>query len=147
MGLDGWERALAGIEGLDEILASLDVAVRDGVYMFATVPSGSAIMATAAATIVEEEAVTAVVRTEDAVRSGIPVDAEFAWLTLTVHSSLESVGLTATFSAALARLGISCNVLAGYYHDHLLVPFADRDRAVDALRSLRKQRRTEQELT
>lgn len=60
-----------------------------------------------------------------------------AWLTLTVHSSLEAVGLTAAFSAALGEAGISCNVLAGFHHDHILVPWALRDAAVATLRGLR----------
>ena len=53
-----------------------------------------------------------------------------------MHSSLEAVGLTAAFATALAREGISCNVLAGRHHDHLLVAAVDADRAVQALRRL-----------
>jgi hypothetical protein len=55
-------------------------------------------------------------------------------ITLRVHSSLLAVGLTAAVSGALAAEGISCNVLAGYHHDHLLVPV---DRGRDALEVLR----------
>ncbi|MBO0844627.1 MAG: ACT domain-containing protein [Nocardioides sp.] len=58
---------------------------------------------------------------------------------LTVHSSLDAVGLTAVFSASLARAGISCNVLAGLYHDHILVPSHQRDEALTALRGLSSQ--------
>ena len=57
-----------------------------------------------------------------------------AWLSLTVQSSLEAVGLTAAFSKVLGDAGIPCNVLAGYHHDHLLVPI---DRVDDAIAVLR----------
>ena len=88
------------------------------------------------ATIREHEGMTAVVRREEADAAGLAYDATFAWITLTVHSSLEAVGLTAAFSAALGDAGISCNVLAGYYHDHLLVPVPQREAAVAVLREL-----------
>ena len=58
------------------------------------------------------------------------------WITLTVHSSLEAVGLTAAFATALGEAGINCNVLAGAFHDHLLVPVGDVARAVEVLRRL-----------
>ena len=58
------------------------------------------------------------------------------WITLDVHSSLEAVGLTAAVSAALAEENISCNVVAAYYHDHLFVPVADAERAMETLMRL-----------
>jgi hypothetical protein len=61
---------------------------------------------------------------------------EAAWLTLTVHSSLAAVGLTAAFSKALADAQISCNVVAAYYHDHIFVAVQDADRALHALKQL-----------
>ena len=90
------------------------------------------------ATVAESEGTTAVV---DRSSSGSDADApEFvaAWLTVQAHSSLEAVGLTAALSGALARAGIPCNVLAGLYHDHLLVPESEANLAIEVLRGLRE---------
>ena len=87
----------------------------------------------AEATIREPEGLTAVIRREHADALGLPYDYLAAWITLRVHSALDAVGLTAAVSTALADAGLSCNVLAGYYHDHLLVR---ADRAPEALKVL-----------
>jgi len=60
----------------------------------------------------------------------------FARITLTVHSALEGVGLTATVATALAARGIACNVVAGLHHDHLFVPWERRSEALERLREL-----------
>lgn len=60
----------------------------------------------------------------------------FARITLTVHSALEGVGLTAAVATALAQRGIACNVVAGYHHDHLFVPCARAEEALEALRDV-----------
>jgi len=57
-------------------------------------------------------------------------------ITLDIHSSLEAVGLTAAFATALGNEGISANVVAAYYHDHIFVPAVDAGRAVAALQAL-----------
>ena len=59
-----------------------------------------------------------------------------AWITLTVHSSLEAVGLTYAVSKALAEEDISCNVVAAYYHDHLFVSMEDKEQAMKVLLAL-----------
>ena len=87
----------------------------------------------------EKEGVTVILPRADADQAGLSYAGTFAWITLTVHSSLEAVGLTAAFSRALAEVGISCNVVAAFYHDHLFVPVADAERALAALRALSKQ--------
>jgi len=124
---------VAGETDLERMLATLDVERRPGTFAFVT-GDHPAFAASAVASVRETEAMTWVVPTEIAMEVGLDVDFEAAWLTLTVHSALEAVGLTAAFSAVLADAGIPCNVLAGYHHDHLLVPV---DRADDATRLLR----------
>ena len=48
------------------------------------------------------------------------------------------MGLTAAFSQALAQQNISCNVVAGYYHDHIFVAESDVTRALAILQNLGK---------
>ena len=63
----------------------------------------------------------------------------FAMISLSVHSSLEAVGLTAALARALGDAGISANVVAAYFHDHVFVPEAEGERALQVLRDLAKQ--------
>lgn len=93
------------------------------------------------ALIAEAEGTTAVVTVAEARRRGWPVDFVAAWLTVAVHSSLDAVGLTAALSAALAERHIACNVLAGFHHDHLLVPLQRADEAVECLHGLADRQR------
>ena len=86
------------------------------------------------AIIVEDEGVTNIMRLQDAV--GLPYICRSRWITLQLHSSLEAVGLTATFSKALSDCKISCNVLAGYYHDHILAPSEQAMQAMHVLTEL-----------
>ena len=90
----------------------------------------------ALAVIEEQEGTTRVVTQDVADEHGLAYDFVASWITLMVESDLAAVGLTAAVSTALADAGIACNVIAGYRHDHLLVP-ADRcDEALALLRSL-----------
>jgi hypothetical protein len=61
-----------------------------------------------------------------------------AWITLTVHSDLQAVGLTAAFAGVLGRAGIGCNVVAGAYHDHIFVPLELAQSAMTALKALQQ---------
>ena len=121
---------------LDELLAQLSVRRRPGRWCMVsdvTVPFGMAV----AATIVEDEGTTSVLSVTDAERLGARPEFVAAWLTVEVRSALDAVGLTAALATALAAENIACNVLAGYHHDHLLVPVEKADRAVAVLEALR----------
>jgi len=52
---------------------------------------------------------------------------------LTVVSDLLAVGLSSAFANALGKAGMSSNVVAGAYHDHVFVP---AERAADAMNVL-----------
>jgi hypothetical protein len=88
------------------------------------------------ATVRELEGRTLVLPREAAEIAGLAGTFRSAWITLRVRSALTAVGLTAAVSAALTRDGISCNVIAGFHHDHLFVPFDQAGRALAALAAL-----------
>ena len=84
----------------------------------------------------EDEGWTVILPEEKARSLGLEPGFIAAWITLTVHSSLEAVGFAAAFSAALAAETIGCNVVAAFYHDHIFVKFEEADRALAALKKL-----------
>ncbi len=86
-------------------------------------------------TVAEAEGLTVVALLAEMQAAGLASD-PWARISLTVHSDLAAVGLTAAFASALGDEGISCNVIAGFHHDHLFVQWARREDAVAALRAL-----------
>jgi len=84
----------------------------------------------------EAEGITVILPRRQAHELGLAYSFVASWISLRVHSSLEAVGLTAVFSSALAEANVSCNVVAGYYHDHIFVPVEDTQKALGALQRL-----------
>ena len=79
----------------------------------------------------------ALIREDEGATAIVPADTgDFARITLTVHSALDGVGLTAVVAGALAQAGIACNVVAGFHHDHLFVPWARAEEALAILQRL-----------
>jgi len=127
---------MSGITDLEELIHAMRPEARDGEFVVVTTETPGL---PAEAMVREAEGTTLVLRREDADAAGLAYDFVTSWITLTVHSSLDAVGLTAAFSTALADAGIPCNVLAGYRHDHLLVPSDRRDDALEVLAALTEQ--------
>ena len=122
---------MAGLTNLHEILGALRPRVRPGNFVYVTLAEEPAVETQAR--IVEDEGVTLVIDQRIADAQGYPYEGVFGWITLQAHTSLSSVGVTAAVATALARVGLSCNVLAGFYHDHLLVPADDVAEAIEVL--------------
>jgi hypothetical protein len=119
-------------QDLARLLGGMGPHLNSGRYVFTCVkkiPKG----VEPVVTVAEEEGLTLVVRQEEADKAGLEYDYVAGWITLRVRSPLEAVGLTAAVAAELAEAGISCNVVAGFHHDHLFVP---HDRVVAAIELL-----------
>ena len=120
------------VSDLRKLLAALQPELHRGEYLYCTVetvPSG----VDPVVTVTEAEGLTLVLPQEQADQLGLVGIFPCAWITLRVPSSLHAVGLTATVATALTQQDISCNIIAGYHHDHLFVPL---DRAADAMAAL-----------
>ena len=128
---------MAGETSLATLLRSMSPQLNAGEYVFCTLrdgtlPAGLDIIGS----FREQEGLTVILERSHAEKAGFSFDYIAAWITLNVHSALEAVGLTAAFATALGKAGISCNVIAGYFHDHLFVGQADAERAVQVLQDL-----------
>jgi len=84
----------------------------------------------------EPEGLSLVITQESADQEGLTYQGTFRCISLQVHSSLEAVGLTAAVTGELAAHGISANVIAGYYHDHIFVMSGDSELALELLKSM-----------
>lgn len=128
------------INDLGVLLASMEPVLNEGVYLFAVLPDKHPMpLGEAVAAVREAEGWTVVVEESKAAHYGLEGSFRAAWMTLNVHSDLEAVGLTAAFAAALGKENISCNVIAGCFHDHIFVPHHQAQKAVRTLQALQRQ--------
>jgi hypothetical protein len=127
------------ISNLSVLISSMEPVLNDGVYVYTSVPHGTdTSQIPAIATMHEVEGITLILAEELALKLGLDVMYRCAWITLNVQSDLNAVGLTAAFAKVLGDAGISCNVVAGAYHDHIFVPIELAGRAEAALRQLQQ---------
>ncbi|MEZ9927425.1 ACT domain-containing protein [Vibrio breoganii] len=126
---------MLGIKELDQLLKSMKPHLVDGEFVFCTVEGklSDYVELDPVGTFIEPEGLTLVLERSVAEQHQLSFDGAFRMITLTVHSSLEAVGLTAAVSTKLAEKGISANVIAAYYHDHIFVQAAKADLALQAL--------------
>ncbi len=128
------------ISDLADLLRTMNPVLNPGAFVFVSIAPGSAIQPEfVVASIREPEGWSVVMHEADAEKSGLNPLFRCAWITLSVNSDLETVGLTAAFAAALADAGISCNVIAGANHDHIFVPVHLAEQAMSELRSLQNR--------
>ncbi|HCN51393.1 MAG TPA: acetyltransferase [Chryseobacterium sp.] len=130
---------MEGEISLKNILKNLNPALNEGKYVYCTVNDIDTIpMSKILFLFKETESVTIVLKKEDAEALNLDFSYVASWITLEVHSSLSAVGLTAKFSQALSDAGISCNVVAAYFHDHIFVDEKDAAKAIEVLNALKE---------
>lgn len=114
---------MVGETNLNKLLASMSPKLISGEYVFCSIKDDANLEERLAplSTFREEEGLTVVITKEIAIENALPFESVFKGITLTVHSSLNAVGLTAAVSSKLAENNISANVIAAYYHDHIFV--------------------------
>lgn len=129
---------MPGIVELHELLKSMEPEIQPGEYVFCTVDGSAADVAPMEpfACLRESEGLTLILSVEAAEKAQLAYENKFKQITLKVHSSLNAVGLTAAVATKLASRGISANVVAAYYHDHIFIPAEQAEEALLALQEL-----------
>ncbi|WDY60458.1 ACT domain-containing protein [Pseudomonas sp. PSKL.D1] len=128
---------MAGETSIEVLLRNMRPTLNEGEFVFCTVPDISVLQGTEViGTFREQEGLTVIIERAHADALGLEYSFVSAWITLTVHSALDAVGLTAAFATALGNAGISCNVVAGYYHDHIFVGLEYAAKAMQVLQAL-----------
>lgn len=116
------------------VLRTLQISCDEVEYGFATMPANVEISSRAVLGMFhEDEGLTVVAPKEYFEAKGIAFEGPFAKLSIELHTSLALVGLTAVLAQKLAENGISANVVAAYYHDHIFVQYELRELATKAL--------------
>ena len=130
---------LIGENDLPKLLQSMSPLLLEQEYVFATFAQakyGDHANLQPFASVIEAEGLTLIIEKSTAERHDIEFHAVFKAITLQVHSSLEAVGLTAAVATKLAECGVSANVVAGYFHDHIFVQSESAELAVSVLSEL-----------
>jgi uncharacterized protein len=121
---------------LEVLLQTMQPVLNPKAYVFTIVPLGSSLPDGVLGMFQEAEGLTLILEQSRADELKLEYSAAFAWISLSVFSSLEAVGLTAAFANALTKAGISCNVVAAFHHDHIFVPLARAEDAMQVLLAL-----------
>ena len=127
---------MGGITDLSYLLKNLTPVISGEEYVFVSLlphQVTASLADNALAMFKEEEGVTLILEKHAALCADLVFEGAYKCITCKVHSSLDAVGMTAAMSAALTHAGISANVVAAYYHDHIFVTSHKAELAIEAL--------------
>ena len=127
---------MSGEKDLQKLLKNMKPEHNSGDYVFCKIEKVENINLNEIEMLFKEkEAFTLILKKENAEKLNLEYSVVMSWITLSVHSSLEAIGLTAAFSNALSEHEISCNVVAAYYHDHIFIDKKDTVKVMEILSS------------
>jgi len=133
---------MPGETNLQKLIQGMKPKLNQGEFVFCTLASMQTVNTLVPLCMFqEEEGITVIISKQKAEDAALSYSVVCAWITLTIHSSLDAVGLTASVSKALTEANVSCNVVAAYYHDHIFVPVQDAQRAMITLEKLSERRK------
>ena len=134
-----------GERDLTKLLSSLHVTRKPETFVFLTFPPTDSPPSSMAQQMcfLEAEGLTVITSLKSAREHGLEGRLPSAMITCEVHSALEGIGFLAELSNTLSRHEIPCNVVAGYYHDHLFVPEEKAAKAIEVLEELASQSQEE----
>ena len=125
---------MSGEKNLRKLIKEMKPVLNTGKFVFITLSNVDTVSRSETVfEFKEKEGITIVLEKSKADQLNLSYQFIASWITLKIHSSLEAVGLTAAFSNELAKYNISCNVVAGYYHDHIFVDHKEGEETIKIL--------------
>lgn len=126
-----------GEMNLAALLRGMRPVLREGVFVFVTLPPGSdRLRIDPVMSFREAEGLTMIITEKEAQAFGLEAGFRCRMITLDIHSSLDAVGFLAVITSHLAAAGMGVNPVSAYYHDHLFVPEDRADEAMEILEAI-----------
>lgn len=131
---------MSGETNLDRLIASMQAVLHPETFVFATIgtgpiPPGAQIVMQ----FQEAEGTTLILPMAQAEALNLRHEYPCRMITLNIHSALEAVGFLARITNALAAEGMSVNPVSAFFHDHLFVPVAQAELAMEVLGRISKE--------
>jgi len=120
---------------LATLIRSMQPRLRPGLFVFVTIPPGTAIPGGIAPVMMfqENEGITLIAPAEQVSAAGLSFTFPSRMITLDINSSLEAVGFLAAITTRLAAARIAVNPVSAFHHDHLFVPESRAEEAMAIL--------------